>query len=387
VANVSLPVYQPICDVREPDAPRATAEATSARASKIDRSAPYPSCRWLEEGLAFNRRSLNACLIAHHNRGFPHLCDYNGGPVDLDTVLAARARVIAENQNGGHGACRGCPHLVTRRWRAPRHPIGLLAIAQFSHCNIECNYCFLQTADPKVYAAGFRPYPVLGPIRGLARRGALSPRLTVDWGGGEPTIYKEFDAVLRLVTRLGATTWVHTNGTRLPRPLRDGLPTRRIHILCSVDAGTRETWKRIKRRDLLETVWQNLEQYIRRGCRVVLKYIVKEENCGEPELRAFVARAVAIGATELMLDIDYDYPDPTPAVLAGLCTLRALASRAGMYTTFGATGAQFRPEIDVAGRLDGAAPTGMTRAEMWLRDRLGYARNQVRLAVRMLRYN
>jgi len=352
----------------------------------VDRTKPYPSCAWLEEGIAFNRRSLNACLIAHHDRGYPYLCDYNGGEIDLDAVLAAKARIIADNQTGGHEACRGCPHLVTKKWHQPRHPIRLMGIAQFSHCNIECNYCFLQTKDPSVFAAGFDPYAVLGPIKALARRGALSPRLIADWGGGEPTIYPEFDAVLHFLTRRGATTWIHTNGTRLPLPIRDGLSTKRIQILCSVDAGTRRTWKLIKRRDLLDTVWRNLEQYIRLGCRVVLKYIMKEENCQPDELQAFVSKAVSIGSTELMLDIDYDYPNPSPEVIGGLRLLGRLATMRGLHVTFGATGSLYTPEIDVAGQLADKRSRQRDRIDLWLRRRVASVSTTARLVGRMLRY-
>ena len=376
MATLSLPLFQP-----------AAPAPGAAPADLVDRSKPYPSCIWLEGGLAFNRRSLNACLVAHHGRGFPHLCDYNGGPVDVAAVLAARARVIAANQAGGHEACRGCPHLDTRRWRRPRYPVRYLAIAQFARCNIECSYCYLQTQDRSVYAAGLDPYPVLPAIRSLARGGAFHPRLVVDWGGGEPTVYPEFDSVLEYLTRRGATTWVHTNGTRLPAPVRNGVPTKRINILCSVDAGTRQTWSLIKRRDLLETVWRNLAEYLRRGCRVQLKYIMKEQNCAEPELREFVRRAVGIGATEFVLDIDYDYPDPSPEVVAGLRSLRRRATARGIDVTFGSTGAQYTPEVDVAGRLRGdPALRGLRRTQMWARRHLAHLATQARIVARMLRY-
>lgn len=317
------------------------------------------------------------------------MCDYNGGTIDVDAVLAARAGVIGENQRGGHHACRGCPHLVTRRWRAPRQAVRLIGIAQFAHCNIECNYCYLQTQDPSLFAAGFDPYPVLPALRQLAAEGRLAPDVVMDWGGGEPTIYREFDDVLEFATRFGATTWIHTNGTRLPPAVAGGLSTKRVHVICSVDAGTRETWKRIKNRDLLETVWRNLERYVRHGCRVVLKYIVKDENCDEPELDAFLHRAVAIGARELVIDIDYDDPVPSARVIAGIRHLRGAATMRGVFTTFGSTGAFYTPEVDVAGSIArgdrGPSRRRFRRFEFWLRDRLAYAARQARLCARTLR--
>ena len=373
MATLSLPVVQ------------ADRIESADNGAHVDRSKPYKSCIWLEGGLAFNRRSLNACLIVHHDRGYPHLLDYNGGDVDLAGVLAAKERIIAANQADGFPACRGCPHLVTRRWRRRRKPIRLIGIAQFSRCNIECSYCYLQTDDPAKFAAGYDPYAVLPALRGLIESGALDPRLIVDWGGGEPTIYPEFDAALELLTRFGATTWVHTNGTRLPRPIRDGLSTKRIHVLCSVDAGTRETWRRIKNKDLLDTVWRNLEQFSRLGVRVVLKYIVTEENCGEAELRAFIASSRAVGAQELLIDVDYNHPNPSPDVMRGLQRLKRLGTESGLYTTFGSTGANFTPEVDVAGRLRNAGDKWTAAIRLRFAARLAWARSRWCLAVRRLR--
>ena len=90
----------------------------------VDRSKPYKSCVWLEGGMAFNRRSLNACLIVHHNRGYPQLCEYNDGAADIEAILKAKERIISANQRGGHPDCQGCPHLVTRRGCAGRNRSG-----------------------------------------------------------------------------------------------------------------------------------------------------------------------------------------------------------------------------------------------------------------------
>ena len=64
------------------------------------------SCDWIEGGLAFNRRSLNVCLIAHHNgKGFPAICDYRGGEIPLAAVLSKRREIREANQEN----CGICP--------------------------------------------------------------------------------------------------------------------------------------------------------------------------------------------------------------------------------------------------------------------------------------
>lgn len=328
--------------------PAASTATPSVRTDEgpVDRSLPYPSCDWLEAGLAFNRRSLHACLIVHHGRGFPKLCDFNGGEVPWEEVAEARRSIIRRNQRGGHPDCAGCPNLTTRMWPEPAHDVQLVGVAQFVRCNIYCDYCFLQTQDPESFKDGLDPYTVEPAIDALIRDGRLAPDVTFDWGGGEPTIYPEFDSMLRKVTEYGGTTWVHTNASRFPKPLAEGMPADRVGIICSVDAGFPESYLRMKGRDYLERVWANLTRFLEAGCQVHLKYIVKDANCSPDELRAFVARAAQIGAKSLIVDLDYNFPNPSKEVLAGVVLLRRLAQLYGMQTSFGATGAQVLPELD-----------------------------------------
>lgn len=335
------------------------AQAGGANDLPIDRSLPYPSCDWLESGLAFNRRSLHACLIVHHGRGFPKLCDFNGGEVPWEEVSRARREIIRQNQQGGHPACAGCPNLTTKLWREPDYDLKLVGIAQFVRCNIFCNYCFLQTQDPESFKDGLDPYKVEPAIDALIRDGRLAPDVVFDWGGGEPTVYKEFDSILTKVTEFGGKTWVHTNATRFPKPLTDGLPAAPVGIICSVDAGFPETYAEMKGRDYLERVWANLAKFIDAGCPVHLKYIVKDENCSPDELQAFVGRAAEIGAPSLIVDLDSNFPNPSGDVLNGVVMLKTLARLYGIQTSFGATGAQVLPEFDEGRRAwDGVDAPG-----------------------------
>jgi len=328
----------------------------------------YRSCVWVEGGLAFNRRSLHACLIAQAGGGMPFYADHDGGPIPVETVLAAREAIRARRKRGEiDPECRGCPHLETRAWPERETPFDIIGIAQYAHCNIACNYCFLQTQDRASYAAGFRPYPLLEELEALFDSGQLAANAVIDWGGGEPTVYREFDAILDASLKRGAFHYLHTNGVRFPALLEGHAQAGRVHVICSIDAGRSETYAAMKGRDCLDAVWASLERYRRAGCQVTLKYIVTEDNAAPTEIDAFLDRAAQAGAGELIIDIDYDQPDPSEAVLAGVTRLRSGARRAGVAARYGFTGENFAAGRDGAARIAAALEGEQLD---WIRDRL-----------------
>jgi organic radical activating enzyme len=344
----------------------------------VNTAEEYWSCKWIEGGLAFNRRSLHVCLIVHHEgRGFPYIGEYNGGEIPIEAVLEVRRQIREANQTGGHPACKGCAHLRKQRWPVSRYPITILGIAHFSYCNLECNYCFLQTQDRSSFADGYRPYSIVPAVRALVDRGALAPNAIIDWGGGEPTYYREFDTVLEILLNHGTSHLLHTNGTRVPAVLRNNRLASRVHVICSIDAGTSETYVAIKKRDYLDRVWENLLDYDRLGAKVTLKYIVTRLNCAPTEVDAFLACAKKLPRAKLIVDVDYNQPNADAATVGAIARLMCGAQDQRTRVRFGFTGAFFGNDRQLMRRIDAAvqnerfarnasfAATHRTKASKW----------------------
>jgi uncharacterized Fe-S cluster-containing radical SAM superfamily protein len=350
--------------------------AVAAIDDALTTDAEYLSCDWIESGLAFNRRSLHSCLIVHHGRGFPFITSFSGGDVPIDAVMRTRDEIRAANRNDGYSACRGCVHLQRRAWRRRPYQIHFLGIAHYAHCNLECSYCFLQTQPVSSYADGLRPYPILETIRQLIDSGALAPDAIVDWGGGEPTIYREFDDLMRLLLAHGTFHFLHTNAVRLPDSIRETASPERVHVICSVDAGWPETYANIKGRSSLDDVWTNLRQYVYLGTRATAKYIVMPENHAERELVEFVRRAVEARVGDILLDIDYNRPIPDDDVVHALGKLKHLALQAGLHVRFGFTGDNHTPENNVGGRVEAAFNAEQLRSLSELLRSRGYVHGE-----------
>jgi pyruvate-formate lyase-activating enzyme len=313
----------------------------------------YYSCRWLEGGLCFSIGALRACAEIHHGRGEPKLMDYAGGPLDFNAIREAKDEIYRQNQQGGHPACKGCPNLVFRPWPVRTGKFDWIGITHDARCNLECNYCWLQWADyaPRHNPASYRKmrYSVLGPLRELLARDLLENGTLIDWGGGgEPTLFDEFEELLTQFSRRKYTQWLHTNGVRAPAAMLDETTDcSNIHILCSVDAGGRETYQKMKKRDEYRTVWRNLFLYRQRGAHVVVKYIVTDENCSRKEISSFVQDVVRHGRPLVLADIDHRYPDVNSEILAGLAFMKLTAWSSGLDFAFGETGSDSYPEKQI----------------------------------------
>jgi len=284
------------------------------------------SCPYIEGGLVFALGNLCLCCITNHGKGYPKAADYQGGEIPLKRILARRRQVRAWNQKEErYPRCAGCGYLEKRRWEPEPYPFRHLIIAHFTRCNLRCRYCYILRHGylEKPYV----PYDVMPALRSMTDRKLLSPRGQVSWGGGEPVLYDGFEAAFRLLMDYGVTQDVNTNGTVLSPLLLEALARGKVSLTCGVDAGTAETYARIKGGDFFHRVWKNLEAYAATGGEVAAKIIVTMDN--HHEVLPFVERAKAAGVRNILYDVDYFDLHPSEEVVRaiGLLIKEATADR------------------------------------------------------------
>lgn len=233
-----------------------------------------------------------------------------------------------------------------------------LGLTHWIACNLACDYCWLQWAPyaPRRAPPGHVPprfFDLRGPVLELLGSGRLAHDATVDWGGGgEPTLAPEFDELFVALDRHGVTQWLHTNATRMPTAFEAGaVDPRRVHVVCSIDAGTGATFAALKGRDAASEVWSNLEHYHRLGVAVTCKYLVTERNARRRDVTEFARHVRDLGATFVLADIDHRHPEPSARVLVGLAYLADAAANFGLGFVYGFTGGNSAPEHRVPERM------------------------------------
>ena len=101
------------------------------------------------------------------------------------------------------------------------------------------------------------PYNVVPVIEDLVNKGYLRNGGEIAFGGGEPTIYPEFDDLINLFTRSGIDFMrVHSSGIKFSPAIENAIRQGALNVVVSIDSACPETYRRIKRVDCFEKSWK-----------------------------------------------------------------------------------------------------------------------------------
>jgi spore coat polysaccharide biosynthesis protein SpsF (cytidylyltransferase family)/MoaA/NifB/PqqE/SkfB family radical SAM enzyme len=132
-------------------------------------------------------------------------------------------------------------------------------------------------------------------------------------GGGEPTLYKYFDEVVKYAYDLGFGVGLITNGSR---PLKRDLLDKFEWIRVSLDASNLEEQITLKGADDFERVMSHIKLYCASRATVGVGYVVTKDNIGSLEPLIFrlsnfgvnyVQFRPVIDHPELAVDVDLSY--------------------------------------------------------------------------------
>jgi len=272
----------------------------------------YKSCGWIEEAVFVEHPSIKLCCMASIGRnGSTELFRTKGddlGNIPSRAVIDAKHKMRLANQTAAP-PCAGCYEFREAQWEARDH-LASIAIAGTLHCNLSCSYCVTYNFSKDV---GGRLAPL---IEAYINDGTLRPGSDISYGGGEPTFQKDFGAVAKLAVDHGIYMNVYTNATAFSPEVAEGLRRGGASVICSVDAGTLATYKRIKGKDFLDKVWTSLTRYAAANAdKVYVKYIMMEANCSTDEIDSFIERASAARVLRIMPSINVHNNPGTDGIL------------------------------------------------------------------------
>ncbi len=211
----------------------------------------------------------------------------------LDIIDNMKKGIIPER-------CKQCPMLEEKDWKEFDGKIYKITIFNWKHCNAACFYCSVHSEYSNEIKKS-SDYDALPIINNLINEGRLNSDTFIAFMGGEPTMLEEFPELVRLLLLKNCRMEVLSNGIRFERAIVDMLNADNNNSVCiSVDCGSRETYKRIKKVDKFEDVKSTIKKYIdktgNKSNRVKLKYIIFPNiNDNKKEIDNFFALCNELG--------------------------------------------------------------------------------------------
>ncbi len=276
----------------------------------------FKCCDALLHKLAINPDNINFCCSPYDNK-LQYLNDYKGQLIDIEDYKKRRSYYLEMFKNGNIPTpCQNCSYVEERDWD---EQIGFkfISISSRTKCSCDCFYCVQSKGNPDVKKMlnTQECYDVRPVIKALYDENLILKDCIYIIGGGEPTEIEggelEYLAYVGLITE--AHIVILTNAITYNESVAQTISVASSELKVSVDAGTKETFEKIKRVKAFDTVWKNLKKYVDatknnpKG-RVQIKYIIIPGiNDNVKEAKAFIEKCFNVGCKNIEIAIEYDW--------------------------------------------------------------------------------
>ena len=272
----------------------------------------YKSCQHALHGLCFYSYAVVLCCYSPNEQingsEAPVLFRDYQGEIIPKTELFKKMREYSDIfKNGGTpNSCKGCFKIQEADWDEDEY-IDFVTVTHYTCCNADCVYCS-NNLEPSERTND--KYEILPFLKYLKQEGVLKENFELHLGGGEFTIYKECEGILQEFGATGfAKIFVATNGIKFSQGLYDSIKYGGANIVISLDCGSKNTFKKIKRVDAFDKVVENIKKYAQADpIKVTMKYIIiPGMNDSMSEYCKFLKICEEAGINNIRIDIDCRY--------------------------------------------------------------------------------
>ncbi|MDE5879971.1 MAG: hypothetical protein K2G99_08175 [Desulfovibrio sp.] len=300
----------------------------------------YKSCTLIRDGFNFYRSGkITACCT----RVDPELELAHIDDPDLPAkILAAQTRLRMRHKLGDAPAvCRTCPSFGAYDWDSypARGAFTQISLNHFKKCNLKCVHCGYRRQDDSEHDTPHEK--VFAAIKNCIAAGILVPKPYLEVGGGEPSLARGIKDIMQHALENGWQGLINSNGAKFSQVFANGVNAGLFALLLTPDAGSRETYARIKGVDNFDNAWRNIGRYMAATAgKAIVKFILEEGN--KHDIPAMVETAKTLGVQTLMLSMDMNLPTRcNPEYIAKAKEFYQLAGKNGLSVLHGA----FLPEF------------------------------------------
>ena len=110
-------------------------------------------------------------------------------------IRKSKQSLIEDINKGNETPCTGCPYLEFKNWHEnSKKGYDYISMEYHSICNLKCSYC-----SDKYYGGLNVQYDIEKLINDLIKTNTFDDNATFIWGGGEPTIVKNFNKLINVI--------------------------------------------------------------------------------------------------------------------------------------------------------------------------------------------
>ena len=276
----------------------------------------YKCCRYLHNGLSFQLNEIRPCNNVNYGV-ILYDTKSDGTNIDIEKVFKRREFYIEKCKKGEYfEPCVNCSCFVEDDWDDNIN-INYLCLFHWLHCNCDCVYCF-QEDERKKLIGGFTDkieksqyYDVYPILKYLSDNNTfINDKLHVEFGGGEPTILKELPDIISLITENGYNSAIiMSSGILYSDAIEKFLQHEKSFLSVTIAAGSREIYKKIKRRDKFEQVKENIARYIKSSKypeNIMVRYLIYEGiNDTEKDIKDWLEMCEEIGVKKLEITFEF----------------------------------------------------------------------------------
>ncbi len=235
--------------------------------------------------------------------------NYCGGKIDWNDFFRVKNIYREKLKNGEEPQeCKNCVGYEDKEWDGGNYINEILFTPWFA-CNSKCIYCDA-SKDPEI-ARNTIPYNIIPLVKDMIANNILKKDAIIDFAGGEPTIYENFEELLNLfINENFSKIIIHTNAINHSPAIEEGIRNGLINILVSVDAGTKDVHKIVKGVESFDAVWGNLKRYsaVQKEPfkQVKTKYLlVPGYNDNKEQIDLWLEKSHDIGIKNVVFNLDH----------------------------------------------------------------------------------
>ena len=216
---------------------------------------------------------------------------------DINILSEKCSEIISKLKNGLQTTCDNCPELTYGMYLTNPKISILNLSSNFKNdaCNFKCIYCSFDdrktnTLTKETSSYFDSAYDVLKTI------GKDSSIKTIDLNNGEITCSPHCEEIINILKNNDFMGNILTNASIYKQGIADLLASRKFTIGASLDAGTAETFAKVKGVDCFDRVVKNLKKYAATGGTIYLKYVFLEninDNINDIDHFLSIAREIA----------------------------------------------------------------------------------------------